>query len=293
MSDIKATPEELDLIRELMAEAAAQDAAKNTPVTTPVVTAPQPIKMKIGDQDIEFKDLNDVQEKFNETIKLAQAYIRDTASPSTKAGPQATVKGDDSEGFNFDKFSALMGDQKVEEGFQYVLDHNPAFKEIRQTAQAANAKLAAYEFRDSHPELARLDPRVGANVGGVIDATRQEYNFPMTKEGLEAAYQMAQVKQKLPNFAQYYNQQPQTVPGQVQGHPQNVQNQGVNPWQAPQYPPTAGQYNNPYLAPNGTVAAPPVVNRGTADNFQMEAEDFLENMSIQELEAFIARGGRR
>jgi hypothetical protein len=258
MADL--TPEDHELLKGMIAEVMAGDKKEDpAPVAAP---APQKIKMNIAGQEMEFDSLDDVSAKMTEVVKIAQSHIAATPTPKKV---EATVTGDDAPGFNYDKYAELMTAGKITDGIGMVVRELPEFKQLRDTALQATTKLAAFEFKANHPELATLAPQVIQGVAGAIQKTQSKYNLSTSSDGLEAAYYLAQRDGLIPDFKT-------PVPPPV---PQNV----------PQ--------NNPYLDAYGNMAAPPVVNRG-GDNLSMQiTEDQMEAMDEHQLAQLISRWENR
>lgn len=231
------------------------------PQAAPEPPAPEPIKMTIGGQEFSFKDTKEVEEKFNAFVAQASQLA---AQPPAPAKPQASVTGDDAPSFDFNTYTELMTQGKITDGFRHAMMAVPEFRQTMEATRHMSAQLAAYQFKERHPELSSAPPQVGS----VIEQVRQSLNLPFSADGLDAAYALATHRGMIPQT------QTQTQQTQTQTQTQN--------------PPPQAQ-NNPYLGANGQLAPPPTVSRSGDNSFGGYTEEALEAMTPAQLEALIRK----
>lgn len=249
MADL--SPEDQDFLREAIKQ--VLDEGK-TPEAPPPA-APSKLKMNIAGQEYEFDSAEDAGRKMTEFVHRASQM---TQPPPPAAKPTATVSGNDAPEFNMDVYAEYMQNGKVTDGLDYWLKSNVGagvkdLKEKLAKVDELNNTLAVYQFRDRHPEFAKLDP----SAGQAIEHVRKSLNLPFSAEGLDAAYFYAQQR----GFVK--------APAQEQAAPATPEPQ----------------------KPNMLAPAPHISRSG--DTNQGLSMDDMENMSIEQLEktiGLLARG---
>lgn len=154
---------------------------------------------------------------------------------------------------------------------QYIKTRLKEAEEIRQENEVQ-------KFLQAHPEFP------GGQAAYILNQKREELGMPLTKAGLEAAYNQAIQEQKVPDYRmnQALQTQQQHFLNYLQQNnlplPQNYQQNNV-PVQQQQYVPQQGNYGIP------TVARNQPQNQGNS------VEQALENMSLEQLESLLRKNG--
>jgi hypothetical protein len=247
MADLSA--EDQDFLKKYIAET-LQEMNGGQAAPPPAQSAPEPMKVNIAGQEYEFKDAAELGQKMTEFVHRAQQMAQ---PPAPQQIPQATVKGNDAPDFDYEHYSTLVT-KDVPKGLEYGfkaafgVDANQ-LKEKLAKIDELNNTLAVYQFRDRHPELAKMDP----SAGQAIDHVRRTLNLPFNAEGLDAAY--------------YYAQQRGMIKAPVQEIPQE---------KAPEQKTPAMLAPTPHISRSG-------------DTNQGYGIDDMENMSIEQLERLIGK----
>ena len=125
---------------------------------------PEPLTLKIGGEDRQFQSLEELQAAINSTLETYQAAYRELAGSVKKPPEPSPQQGQ--KAFDRDTFIAKMNENPVD-GLRYALSYaifdgevdNPAvaIKAGVQKAFNLEQQLAAYQFRQQHPEIAEMD----------------------------------------------------------------------------------------------------------------------------------------
>lgn len=196
--------------------------------------------------------------------------------------------------FNMDHFINQMKADPVK-AFDYVDsirygDENPSkfIKDNLKELQAMKQEAEVQKFLQAHPEFP------GGQAAHILNQTREELNQPMTKVGLESAYNHAIQNNRIPDFRLQaaLNLQQQQFLNYLQANniqlPQQTQQVQQNNVPQTQYQQPQFQTQNPYpvMGPQGI----PTVARNQSPQLSMEAERAAEGMSLEQLGKLLGVG---
>lgn len=216
---------------------------------------PKPIKVTIGGQEYQFKDESELSQALDRAF--TQAPPPTTPAP-TKTGSYVTGKEDDEPKLDtqqYAEFVRLMGENPIK-ALDYVdqIRFGTNLKSVIEDTQAVRQTIAAYQFRDAHPECP-FTPQTAQ----ILEATRRQLGVPFSPEGLEASYWTAVGRGAI---------RPQTPP--QSGQP--PQNQGYAQYgQGEQY----GAVAPPPMVGRNTYQAPPDMNQRLEDMTKEQLADIL------------------
>jgi hypothetical protein len=229
---------------------------------------PQSFKVVLGGQEQTFTSMDELQKSVNAQLEQARkdaAEARGVAAGVTQlAGQHVTAHqmaaAPEVPKPDLGEFAKLL-EKDVQAAFNYVdrfrfgTDNVAGVvQQLWQRQQAQEQVLAAYQFRENHPEYART-----AENAQALQQVMQTYQMPLTYDNLEMAYALAQQK-KLIHVGQ--TEEGELEPGPTQG---------------PRYP------SQP------TNVAPPSVGRRAGGD---AAPDYLaqaEDMEADQLAALISK----
>ncbi|CAB4142950.1 hypothetical protein UFOVP434_54 [uncultured Caudovirales phage] len=223
---------------------------------------PEPIKMRLGDKDYSFANMEEAQNAINQAFtSVAQNQATLLQQIEDAQAAQRTSGDDKSPQFDKDKFLQLIANDPVE-AFNYVdtIRYGEArvpdyVKQNLERIPQLEQTITAYRFTQAHPEFANTD--ANANV---LRAIGQKLNIPIhTYEGLEAAYSVAQSYNVLTPAQKTESQQQNIEPSSRFG----AQQQQVN--------------------------TPPAISRGGNALPDADVENYLETLSNEQLRALLAR----
>lgn len=270
-------------LRALVAEEIAKTQKAPETNTPP---APQPLKLNIAGQEMTYENLQQLEAAVNNFAQTAAQRIQQLSTPAPTQ--TANVQGDDAPAWSDEAFIEKMT-KAPKEGFNYALnqlifdgrseDAATDLKTMLRDAELTKRSIAAYQFKDAHPEFPG-----GAQFATAIDQIREKMNLPYDYTGLEAAYLMGINKGLLPNF---YSQQQQML-AQQQNQQQQLQQQGSNF----QGQPSLTDFN-PYsqaAAQNPYLQAPPQMGRSQATPFNPGFDP--ESLDLGQLEAILKKTGQ-
>lgn len=249
--------------------------------------AEKPLKLNIGQQEYTFKDTSELSTQLTAVLGNYQqqlaamqqqlqngqpgSYVTDDETPAQTPAPKLDMK----------KYIEYLENDPVKaaeyvDSYRYFDGRVENPSEIIRERLARSAEneriLAAYQFKDSHPEFPG-----GQQPTMVINKLREELNLPFTAEGLEAAYGVAINRGFLPNYKMIQMQQQMQMQQQQQMQ-QNGQ-QAPNP-----YAPPPNNYNAMQRF------APPVVPQsGSVSSGGFNPED----LSLDQLESILRKADGR
>lgn len=151
---------------------------------------PSEFKLNIGGQERTFASQEDVSQYVNDMLeaqrRAAAEAIQNLPGQRVTAGQQTTEPVPIPD---LDEFAKRLKENPAEafnyvDKFRYGVD-NPAqiLREIWQKQQVQEQTLAAYQFRDDHPEFVRT-PENAQTLMQLV----QQNGLPFTYDGLELAY---------------------------------------------------------------------------------------------------------
>jgi hypothetical protein len=270
---------------------------------------PEPIRLTVEGQQYEFANQADLEATLSSTFQQFRGKIEELSQDKAEPQQQQQTEQFDQKQFMdtmakdpvaamdyLDKFRNAESEQKVDQ--------------LQQQVAQQNYTLAAYEFKERHPEFSanpqghvilkqimnqngwdmnyqNLEAALAIGQMRGMFPTRQQFDAYMAQQAQQA--QMTASQEQLPDLTQFQQpQQPQ------QQYPQQAQNPGVDPamFQQPMGGPApAAPQTNPLqqqFAQGGPVAPPPQVPVGNAPgvippNFVEQAE----NMTADQLEQAI------
>lgn len=252
MSTTNTTPSASDADIEAYIRQIASDEASKLGKAPETNTDPAPLKMNIGGQDREFKDLNEAQAYMNTTLGNYQTELntarqsqgRKVTSDSTTAAPT----------FDQTRYVDLMV-KDPGAAADYVDEHRFGFKDpvgeikkLRDTVQTLATNQVVENFKTRNPEYEATEANALA-----MQQIMQEMNLPVAPAALEAAYAIAQ-KRGL------YKATPKQETNKVE--------------------------TNPYLM------TPPVASRGSAATATSNIYDQAEDMPLDQLEKLLTKFSR-
>jgi hypothetical protein len=179
-----------DLVREQYEKLKAQ-AGGEDPAPTPT---PSQIKMNIAGQERSFNSTEEASEFMNATLAAQQQAIAAAQAQvhqGTKVTADDQMKAPTRPKADINEFANRLRDDPAA-AFDYVDEMryggNPVkiMQELYAKQQAQEQVLAAYQFRDDHPEF----PRTPENAQALMQIV-QAHNLPFTYDGLELAYSVA------------------------------------------------------------------------------------------------------
>jgi hypothetical protein len=224
MSVDNAPQEDQDFLKDMIRQV-IQETQGGTPPPAPVAppAAPAPLKVKLGEQEFEFKDAEEMGQRLTQVLTLA-AEARNVPAPTKPKEVDGAPEWDQTQ---FEQY--LTSD--VKKGYQYAMsqvlgveDPRNAFQSMAGELVRLKQKDAYREFAESHPELKAALPQLIP----IVDQTRQQYNMPLDAGGYEAAYIMAQRAGKIPQFAAPATPPPAPVTNPNLAPPPNVARGGDN-----------------------------------------------------------------
>lgn len=255
-----------------------------------------PININLGGQTYTFQNVEQLNAALNQMVDAYQqelAKLQEAGRVSGRvAGEQVT--GDAPPPFDMKKYAELMAQNPIEaqdylDSYRFfggtVSKPSEYIRERLAAADRAEKVLAAYQFRNLHPELNFLP---GEQAAAVINRMREEVGLPWTVEGLEAAYALAQKRGLLPTREQiqaYLAQQQAATPAQPSTSSPAPGFQDFSQMPAGQQ---LSLFNN-QPAFNSSPAAPPTVGRSAApQNPGIPLED-LDKLSTEQIAEILRR----
>ncbi len=279
-------------------QAIQEEMAKGQQVPNPGAAPSTQIPLTLNGQTVTF---NSPEELSTAVSSLVQSLQTQQQAPQYVApAPQvAEVTGKD-DPFDVSTFVQKMTSNPLDafdyaDKYRFGVDNpSAAIKD----AIASKAKLddmskvlTVYQFRDAHPEF-----QGSPQAGQVIEQVMQQGNYPLTTNGLEAAYALAITRGLLPNYYAHQGQQgqaPQQSPFQP-AQPQFQQNpyaqnqpQGQAYQNFPQHNFQGGR--DPRFFNGGANFAPPSVPRGGVGGNEPDFGSIAENLSTDQIEAVFSR----
>lgn len=172
----------------------------------------QGINVNIGGQSYQFANEAELSRALEQTFGGYQSKIEELQG-SNQEIPQQQQQPE--EGFDKQRYAELMGTDPIEA--QNYLDSHRLFngniqnphevlKDLVIKVDQQDAVLAAYQFRDSHPEF-QASPQGAAIMQGIL----KENNWDMNAQNLEAALAVAQQRNLLPTRQQWIAAQAQAA----------------------------------------------------------------------------------
>lgn len=272
--------------------AIAEELAKQNGGGSPATTDGQPLKLNLGGQTFEYKNLQELEQAMNTFATGAAQKINELQQVVSAPPPQNTQGStvtDDTPVWSDQTFIETMS-KSPKDGFQYALNQllfdgkseDPAadLRTFLEDNEKNKRVLGVYQFKESHPEY------VGTpQAAQIIDKVREQMNMPYDAQGLEAAYLMAMNKGLLPN----YYQMAQMAQQQLQQQQQNGGQQQQQFQQPPPFNPFAGGGNLNAFNQNPYLQAPPMMGRSSgAPGLDMNVED----LSVDQLESILKKAGQ-
>lgn len=161
----------------------------------PAIQQPQAnegFKMNVGGQEYNFKSVEEMQNFVNSTLQTAQQVVTQAQQlPGTRMTAEDALKRDIPKP-DLKEFARRL-DENPADAFNYIdkfrfgVENVPALIQSMAQQQMAMAQtMAAYQFRDQHPEFDRTPENADA-----LTKVMQGYNLPLTVDGLEMAYAVA------------------------------------------------------------------------------------------------------
>lgn len=242
---------------------------------------PQPIALDINGQRLQFANPEELSRSIQGMVNEFNQRL--SAQPQAPAPQNNQVSGQDEPQFDLNRFVEKMTTNPVD-AFNYVDEYrfkgqNPYEKAIKAADDVETIKksLAAYQFRDAHPEF-QGNPRNASILQGIM----QQAGLPQDVNGLEAAYSLAVVRGLMPPPPHLSAAQPQQPAQQAQDI------YGQNPWGA-----VPNQYQNfqganfqgpdPRSFNGGANFAPPRVPRTGVTDPVPDLSSMAEDLSADEL----------
>lgn len=199
--------------REIIAQTAQEEVRKVLQKDHPELFAkdesePDPLVLNINGNELKFKDKAQLEAALSQTFQTFNKEIADRDARIGSAGQHregSAVTGKESDsGFSQEEYIALMG-KDILKANDYLLNHqifggrvvgsaSVALRQKLGEIEKTNATLAAYQFKESHPEFP-----MNAEATNIIEGIRRELGQPFTPAGLEASYGVAQSRNLLPS----------------------------------------------------------------------------------------------
>ncbi len=164
----------------------------------------QPLEIDFGGQKLAFKDQKELSEKLGQLVTNYQNVAQERANLAAQIQamqaaqtqkPAAEPKKDTNEEFN-QRFAELIQKGDTLAALDYannilyfdgkVPNASKTMAAIIQQSNQVSQDLAVLRFKDAHPELPRT-----AEVGTILEQTRQQFGYPFSPEGLESSLAMA------------------------------------------------------------------------------------------------------
>lgn len=194
MSQPTGQPSLEDLVKQQYEEnqRKAAEASGQAPAI-PAASANEGFKMNVGGQEYNFKSVEEMQNFVASTIQTAQQTVAQVQA----ALPGSRMTADDAAKREVPKpdlkeFARRL-DENPADAFNYIDKFRFGTENVPQLIQsmaqqqmAMSQTLAAYQFRDQHPEFDRTPENADA-----LTKVMQGYNLPLTVDGLEMAYAVA------------------------------------------------------------------------------------------------------
>jgi hypothetical protein len=158
------------------------------------------VKLNIGGQERTFASAEDVQKYVNDTIAATQAAAQQAVTTAMQNLPGQRVTANQQDQLpqvpkiDLEAYAKalqenpLLAHQLVDQA-RFGGDPTMIMREMWQRQQAQEQVLAAYQFRDVHPEFQR-NPENAEALTNIM----QQFKLPFTVDGLEMAYSVAKEK---------------------------------------------------------------------------------------------------
>lgn len=265
-------------VEKYIQETISSELAKSQAALTNQQVTPEPLSIKIGQQEFKYNTPQELEASVNQFVGAAAselAKLQTQVQTQQQTNVQGSlVSGDEAPSWSDEAFIKKM-QESPKEGMLYALNQllldgksDNAAEDIKsqlRDVELTKRSIAAYQFKEAHPEFLG-----GMEAANKIDQLRQAMNLPYNLEGLEAAYLMGMQRQQLPNYYQIAQQ----------NQMQQLQNQTQNQGQLSGYVPGTLLQQNSYLQ------GPPSVGRGNQGQTGQANYD-PENLSIEQLENVI------
>ena len=171
-----------------------------------------PLRVNVSGQEYVFNSPEELSAALSQTIEAYNRRIADLQAAAQSQKDQATTeKGSYATGdeprFSQERYIELLRKDPIEaqeylDSFRFFGGRVERPSELITAAlsriAAQDRVLAAYQFRDAHPEFPG-----GEHATEVLEQVRAENNLPFTLAGLEAALGIAQSRGLLPTAQQY------------------------------------------------------------------------------------------
>jgi hypothetical protein len=156
------------------------------------------LKLNIGGQERTFASPEDVQKYVNDSIEATKAAAQQAIAAAHLPGQRVTAEDQDKTPkvpkIDLEAYAKalqenpLLAHQMVDQA-RFGGDPTVIMREMWQRQQAQEQVLAAYQFRDVHPEFQR-NPENAEALTNIM----QQFKLPFTVDGLEMAYSVAKEK---------------------------------------------------------------------------------------------------
>lgn len=158
----------------------------------PAAPSGEGFKMNVGGQEYNFKSTEEMQNFVNSTLQTAQQQIAyATQNPGTRVTADDMARREIPKP-DLKEFAKKL-DENPADAFNYIDKFRFGTENVAgvlntlvQQQLAQGQMLAAYQFREMHPEYQRTPENVDA-----LQKVMTGYNLPLTVDGLEMAYAVA------------------------------------------------------------------------------------------------------